>query len=44
MSYNIEKQTQEGPPTHAQIMEERFIANVQAALKAWREAGKPHKR
>lgn len=39
-----EQNSQEKPPTHAQIMEERFIANVQAALKAWREAGKPHKR
>lgn len=35
---------QQDPPTHAEIAERQFAANVVELLRAWREAGKPHKR
>lgn len=35
---------QSAQPTHAEIAERQFAANVVELLKAWRAAGKPHKR
>ena len=35
---------QEKKPTHAGIMEEMFAKDVRKLMKAWRDAGKPHKR
>ena len=35
---------QEKPPTYEALMEEKFARDLCAAIRAWREAGKPHKR
>lgn len=40
-----ETKKQTAPPiTYAEIMEGRFARDLKAAIRAWREAGKPHKR
>ncbi len=44
MRGETETPTHDEQPTHAQIVENDFIADVRSALEAWREAGKPHKR
>ena len=39
-----EQSTETSKPTHAAVCEEKFISDLSKAIRAWREAGKPHKR
>lgn len=39
-----EPKKQSAPISYSELMERRFARDLKAAIRAWNEAGRPHKR